>query len=255
MTELPSLLVAGLRAHAQTAAFAARVAEAEALLREFLSQSRKPYVAYSGGKDSQVVLDLAVRLKPDIMVVWEDEEWIYPTTLAALEATERHYGIAIHRLRYEGVIKTFFAEFDSYNPPPVLRPYPVYRDIQHFFEAHRLDGYVLGIRTEESNLRRKSIGRRGAIGVNRSWNVRYVYPIYNWRLRDVWAYIVSRELPVNEAYALMLNEGVPLKSARVSSLCVAEVYRLGVLSVIKKLWPETWNEFVRCNPEVQRRYG
>lgn len=238
-------------AHAQLKSFERLVESAQALLTDFFARTERPYIAYSGGKDSQAMLDLALNLKPDVMVAWEDEEWIYPSTLNVLDATDAHYGLSIHRLRYEGKIKTYFAEFGDYHSPEILRPYLVYRDPQHFLDVHHLDGYALGIRVEESDTRRKRIGSAGPIGLNKTLGIAYIYPLHQWSTRDVWAYIFSRGLPYNDMYEWLINANVEPLYARVGSLCVAEVYQFGTLAVIKRRWPGLWAEFTQRNPEAQ----
>ena len=56
------------------------------------------YVAFSGGKDSLVVLDLARQVDPEIPVVFFDSGLEYPQTYAYLEHLTRAWGLNLQVL-------------------------------------------------------------------------------------------------------------------------------------------------------------
>jgi 3'-phosphoadenosine 5'-phosphosulfate sulfotransferase (PAPS reductase)/FAD synthetase len=62
-----------------------RVARAEAIVREALERMKNPYVAWSTGKDSTVVLDLVRRFKPDVPVVYLDAHCGYHYTYEMID--------------------------------------------------------------------------------------------------------------------------------------------------------------------------
>ena len=59
-----------------------KVKEAEGIIAESLKNYKKPYIAYSGGKDSSVVLHLVLAQEPNIMVLhWDYGRYYIPRWL------------------------------------------------------------------------------------------------------------------------------------------------------------------------------
>lgn len=56
------------------------------------------YVAFSGGKDSLIVLDLARRVEPDVPVVFFDSGLDYPETYDYLTELAHTWRLDLHRL-------------------------------------------------------------------------------------------------------------------------------------------------------------
>ncbi len=71
-----------LEAWAKTEEHQAKVEEAKHIIREALTRCLKPYVAFSGGKDSTCVLRLVLEQKPDVLVLhWDYGPYYIPRWL------------------------------------------------------------------------------------------------------------------------------------------------------------------------------
>lgn len=137
-----------------------------------------------------------------------------------------------------------------------LNEYPFYTDGQEFEEFVPLWaewyangknlGVMVGIRADESLNRFRTIctfdkdtfqGRRFTTGITD--NVYNVYPIYDWRTRDIWVYHAKfKDKEYNKIYDLMNKAGVPLSQQR---LCqpYGHDQRKG-LWLYHILEPQTW---------------
>lgn len=137
-----------------------------------------------------------------------------------------------------------------------LNEYPFYTDGQEFEEfvplwaewyaAGKNLGVMVGIRADESLNRFRTIctfdkdtfqGRRFTTGITD--NVYNVYPIYDWRTRDIWVYHAKfKDKEHNKIYDLMNKAGVPLSQQR---LCqpYGHDQRKG-LWLYHILEPQTW---------------
>lgn len=228
-----------------------RVHQAQDAIRRFLAQCATPYVAVSGGKDSAVALDLVRSVDPSVPVVWSDEEWILPGTVEAIDALEAHYDAKVWRLRERYGAKHFFKEFGVW--PASVKARPVDYEAETWGEVMAHFGYtgvVLGLRRDESAGRRLGLyADVYQLAKNGFWKC---VPLRRWKTEDVWAYIFSRELPYHSAYEAMINAGVHPDYARVGPLTAAHVYQYGMLSQIRRLWPDAWREFSEANPCVER---
>jgi 3'-phosphoadenosine 5'-phosphosulfate sulfotransferase (PAPS reductase)/FAD synthetase len=194
-------------------------------------------------------MDIALRIRPDIQIVWHDEDWVLPGTAENIEGVETFYGINIIRVRERFSADEFFKEFGRW--PICLSPRSVDFEADHWFEIVRhygWDGAVIALRSDESTQRYFALKR--PLRWNKSREEWRVSPVHDWSVEDIWAYILGRKLPYHPAYEKMIDAGIEPKFARIGPLTAVRVYDYGILTAFKQLWPETWNRFVEENPCV-----
>lgn len=236
--------------HARLPLLQRRIESGLSLLRAYFKETKHPYVAFSGGKDSLVALDLSLQVEPDVEVVWHDEDWVIPGTLETLRRVETHYKINILRVRERKSADEFYAKYGQFpvcsNPRGVDFEADTWAEIVAHFG---FDGAIVALRSDESVARwyamRKPLKQ---IKADQSWRCS---PVHNWSVDDVWAYILSRNLPYHTAYPQLINAGIAPKYARVGPFTAVRVYEFGSLAIIKHLWRDAWREFVLENPCVQ----
>lgn len=215
-----------------------------------LETIERPYVAFSGGKDSLVVMALALDADPTVPVVWADDELELPGSEAYIPHVVGGLGGTL-------TIVQGWAQhagwFDPWRNPPFWRePLPDMRWIGQRMEPWSrdvggYDGVLLGLRHDESHGRRIG-GKRfhaGAIGgaiAPPHWSKRTrqhtSWPISDWRLEDVWAFIAERELDYHPAYDVMTAVGVAREKQRVGPMPLADGWAL------RDCWPDTFRELV-----------
>jgi predicted phosphoadenosine phosphosulfate sulfurtransferase len=66
------------------------------------------------------------------------------------------------------------------------------------------------------------------------------YPIYDWRVTDVWKYIHDNKVPYNRIYDEMYRHGVPVKDMRISNLHHETAVQNILL--VQEIEPQTWNK-------------
>jgi len=155
-------------------------------------------VCFSGGKDSLVVLDLAIRAGID-RAVFCDTTITFKQTLDYVKKIERFYGISIEVVRAP---KDFFELTKIFGFPSrrlrwccdVLKFVPMYKYAVMF----GIEAFIRGVRKEESSKRLKY----RYIDNNPYVPILQVNPILEWSERDVWNYIDEYSLPVNPLYKL-----------------------------------------------------
>jgi 3'-phosphoadenosine 5'-phosphosulfate sulfotransferase (PAPS reductase)/FAD synthetase len=218
--------------HATSDRYVHRVASAWAITAAALDHYRPAYVAFSGGKDSTVILHLVHSLAPEIPVVWSDDELELPDTVSyqgrIREAVE-HYGVVAGQGPHAGW-------FHPWQKRPWMRQPAADMEwlVLPMRQAVADIGFrmvFLGLRGEENQRRRAWLLKTGHSWIDR-WGVRNVCPLYDWTADDVWTFIATQGLDYNSAYDVMERIGVPRKLQRVGPLPLAR------RADLKQGWPK-----------------
>lgn len=188
--------------------------EAEKQGKRILQTTKVDYfiASFSGGKDSQVVLDLCTRaLPPDaFQVIYADTGYELPSSLSLYEQVQEYYHKKFPSLKFslaknhESVLNYW----DKIGTPSdkhrwccaVMKTGPLYRMLK--VSGTNKQAKVLafeGVRTEES-VKRSSYERIGK-GVKHNF-VTNARPILKWNTTEIFLYIFRYGLHVNEAYRL-----------------------------------------------------
>lgn len=173
-------------------------------------------VSFSGGKDSQVVLDLVARTIPanKFLVVYSDTGYELPTSLKLYEVIINHYKASYPDLNFYIARnhQTVLDYWDKIDSPSkihrwccaVMKTAPLYRLMKELSGMGKQPNVLTfeGLRAEESAAR--STYSRIGTGVKHN-NVVNVRPIFEWSVTEVWLYLLLKNLPINSAYRKGLN--------------------------------------------------
>lgn len=125
----------------------------------------------------------------------------------------------------------------------------VWGPIRRLVEARGFDGVALGLRAEESHGRRMNAQVRGAIYQYKRDGLWACQPIWDWSYDDVWAYIVSAELPYCAVYDRLWD--APEADQRLSYWAGETKRRHGRYAWLKRNYPELFNELAARIPEAR----
>ncbi|RME33157.1 MAG: phosphoadenylyl-sulfate reductase [Gammaproteobacteria bacterium] len=161
-------------------------------------------ISFSGAEDV-VLVDMAVKIRPDVKVFSLDTARLHPETYRLLERVRERYGIAIEvmfpdaadveRLVQEKGLFSFYR--DGHQECCGIRKVrPLRRKLD------TLDAWITGQRRDQSP------GTRAAIDVvefDRAFSTEghdlYKFnPLSNWTSAQVWQYIRSNDVPYNELH-------------------------------------------------------
>ena len=168
--------------------------------------------SFSGGKDSQVVLDLCTRAIPstEFQVIYSDTGYELPSSLNLYEQVKNHYNKLFPDLKFsiarnhENVLNYW----DKIGTPSdkhrwccaIMKTAPLYRSLKIEGTNRQAKSLAFeGVRTEES-VKRSNYPRIG-VGVKHE-TVINARPILHWNTVEIFLYLFEWNLPINEAYRL-----------------------------------------------------
>lgn len=178
--------------------------------RVLLSTKIDRFIAsFSGGKDSQVVLDLVTRAIPPTAfeVIYSDTGYELPPSLDLYEEVKQYYGKRFPALRFTTTRnhESVLNYWDKIGTPSdthrwccsVMKTAPLYRSLK--VEGNKQARVLAfeGVRAEES-ARRSNYNRIGK-GVKHSFVIN-ARPILNWNTTEIFLYLLFHSLPINPAY-------------------------------------------------------
>lgn len=226
--------------------FQAKMAVAQARIIKALKRSKRPYVAFSGGIDSEAVVILTLAVAPDVSVFWSDDELEYPETVDLMTA-----------LHGDGqfVIARGYAEHAGWFRP--WRDEPFWRDplpgtltagmeADDFMASRGHDLTLLGTRADESRKRRQWFAANGGTYKVQTGTGRRCCPIHDWDKDLVWALIGASGIAYNRAYDRLTEIGIHRERQRIGPL------PLTPRPILAEGWPELLD---RLEARYQRRWS
>jgi len=196
-------------------------AEAIFIMREVAAEFDKPVMLYSIGKDSSVMLHLALKAffpgKPPFPLLHIDTTWKFREMIAFRDEIARRTGmdLLVH-INQEGVARGIspFASGSSVHTQ-IMKT----ESLRQALDKYKFDAAFGGARRDEEKSRAKEriFSHRSAAHawdprnqrpeLWRLFNTRIkpgesmrVFPISNWTELDVWDYIAAEEIPVVPLY-------------------------------------------------------
>jgi sulfate adenylyltransferase subunit 2 len=196
-------------------------AESIGILREVAAEFQNPVLLYSIGKDSSVLLHLALKAfypaKPPFPMLHVDTTWKFREMIAFRDATARRFGVQLLVHTNRAGVERGINPIDSGSAlhTQVMK----IEALRQALESHGFDAAIGGARRDEEKSRAKErvFSFRSANHVwdpknqrPELWNIyntriapgesMRVFPLSNWTELDVWQYILEEDISVVPLY-------------------------------------------------------
>jgi len=233
--------------HSHSQRYRRRLEESQNIIKEILTIVERPYVAFSCGKDSSVLADLALTERSDIplrMLVSGETRLIH--NIDDVMDYFKAKGAIIEELLIDRVFSDEWREANWTEQRKAGK-----HDIATLNHGD-WDSFFLGLRAEESPPRKKSLYIHQTKGLP-SFCYRYkatgdmirICPLTKWTTEDIGAYLVSHDIPLLRTY---IHQGL---QARTTARLTGDAVRNYALSDIKRHDPQAWNKLVQRFPELR----
>jgi sulfate adenylyltransferase subunit 2 len=196
-------------------------AESIHIMREVAAEFANPVMLYSIGKDSSVMLHLAMKAfypsKPPFPLLHVDTTWKFREMIAFRDATAKRLGLELLVHVNEDGIRRGINPFDSGS---VLHTQIMKTEaLKQALDKHGFDAAFGGARRDEEKSRAKErifsfrtathawdpknqrpeLWRVYNTRINRGESIR-VFPLSNWTELDIWQYIMAENIPIVPLY-------------------------------------------------------
>lgn len=232
------------------------------------------YLAFSGGKDSLVVLDLARQVDRNVPVVFFDSGLEFPETYTYLDELAGRWNLNLQIVHAEPSLLEILVHNGTWDHHAPDRHVP---DLHETLIAnparlaHRTFGLgeLWGVRGAESRGRRAAYAnalrcettscscrtdatrkaRHGGV-IRRSDGTTAYGPIWDWHTDEVWTHIAARRLPINPVYDRLRHLGADQHTLRISHVLDANHLESGRVVWLKRGWPDLYERLRGALPRL-----
>ena len=228
-------------------------------IKNVFSNGVPVYMSLSGGKDSICMADLVYQLirkgeidPKQLTLVFIDEEAIYDCCIEAMMQWRKKFLMAgCPEFRWYCLPLKQVSCFNQLeNSESWITWEPGKEDVSHTDEAEDMYGTITHNRARGTHLSVQrlqymamlNLGRKGITGNN------IIFPIYDWKDKDVWLYIRDHHLDIPEAYLWIYQAGENRHSLRISNFFAADSLR--GLKHVAETDPDLWARIEKREPNA-----
>lgn len=174
-------------------------------------------VSWSGGRCSTAVLYMAMQIKPDIRVNWNDHGVHFPETYEFVEKIREEWNPNLTVLKPEKGV-TFWTCVEKYGFPMIRRSWKTAKNYESLYTTGRpmcclllkekplekagLKCTITGIRVAESRMRMFTIAQRGLWYYAKTYKRWNYHPIALWTTKKLLEYHEKHDIPQNKVYEM-----------------------------------------------------
>ncbi len=196
--------------HSKTREFWENVEEAKLLIEDAFKKFPKWHLAYSGGKDSTAVLGLLWEMglndKVELFNICDDRAFSFHIPYLKMMAERYAFKLDLRNLG-DTLEKDFrLDEASSWQLKDLAKYIDEIRD-----KKNQSSGVFMGLRAEESKKRKFLWSQTLGVADKNKKGLWYCNPIMRWSANDVFAFLLTRKIPIIDVYRRTHLWGDPRK--------------------------------------------
>ena len=235
--------------HSKMNGYRKKVEKSKEILKKALQQSKNATLSFSAGKDSIVLLDLAVKCGFSGKLVF-----FKYGICTDIETPKENVDLMIryaekYKLQYK--ILSCLGEVDCWEKCGrfLFRPetkqekkifnltnYDFSKKSNEFEKQNKTDLTIIGMRKEESKTRKMMLNKKGAIYETKNRESKTCCPLADFTNEDIWAYIFSENLEYLKIYDYEYLDRKFIRN-EVTLLYNEAILRNGIIFHYKKMYP------------------
>lgn len=246
--------------HSKTKGYKRRIEEAMQTAQKAIKEIGGNHaLSYSGGKDSTVMLDICLKagFKGDLMQFFYSEYENSQMNLEMADNMSEKYRLKLYRIKCYSSKEAWDEAGRFFAVPSNDLEKSLARKVSADFgkqskKISQENGYNLhfiGMRKAESRQRRMTLGSRGLTYYTKTRNAFTCCPIGKLTDDDIWAYIVSNNLPYISCYDNPLFDRRKIRN-ELTYFCTRKAVFQGVVETYKFIYPEIFSELRKNYPET-----
>jgi phosphoadenosine phosphosulfate reductase len=238
--------------HSQTQKFKKLVLLSQDEIRKVSSSHERIGMSFSGGKDSTCMLDLCLTSgvnKEKFVPIMFDSGGIWQSTFDLIQSLEKKYKTKIilqpsdfgYIDCWEKILLDNTPFSDSF-----LNEVIIYKNAIKAKKNHGLDCSFVGIRADESRTRSIRFKQYENHRYTQKTGIYQFAPLEKWTKKDVWAYLLSNNIPYNNVYHQFAEYfGGNFYDYRVDSyLEPISIYK-GSIKILQRYYPSDFAKITR----------
>jgi 3'-phosphoadenosine 5'-phosphosulfate sulfotransferase (PAPS reductase)/FAD synthetase len=230
--------------HSQTKNYKKLVERTKKEIYKHLKSYEKIGVAYSTGKDSTVMLHLIYSIFGDkVLPVFYDCSAVWQDSYEHITKIEEHIGLKVNVIKSKYTywqLRSEELKTGEYNPlsDSYTMQKIVFDNVVESLGLLKYDVCCVATRAEESKSRKNFFKFFPNLRFSKKGNCDTYYPLEYWKKEDIWAYLVTNNIPINNLYFKFQETfgGVP-EQYRVDEFLEREAIKFGSLKILKKYYP------------------
>lgn len=154
-------------------------------------------IGTSFGTSGLVLMDLAIKVQPDVDIFYIDTGYFFPETNKLIDQIQNHYQRSLRRVQPE---QTVTQQTEEYGPMLYQRDPDLCCQLRKVAPLRTAlqdsTAWATSIRRDQASTRSKT----PAITWNERHSVVKIAPLINWREDEIWQYVHTHKLPYNQLH-------------------------------------------------------
>ncbi len=226
------------------------IESAENVIKKAIETCRNPAISFSFGKDSLVCVDIARKLKPDILIINIDrgDGGDVPEVLDTFGVYLQNANF--HRIKTPRSILQIYEESGGVEKVGRINlKKNLLAGIKQARALFNIDCSIMGLRTQESK-GRSYLNQYGTFHYSETEKIYLCKPVLNWGYEEIWAYIVTNNLPYLSFYDDEAKY-IGYEQARYSNWAGVFLIERGRIAILRMTRPDLFQRLASIFPEVK----